>query len=123
MFKTKFKKGFKKVGTGARIVAQGDALDMRWFGRHFFLIAFSVMTIIAVIATRFEHQTSEATTRSLRKDIARQETFLHEQQSRYMTLTRESAMIHLVDSLHLGLEISNQMPQTLRYNIAPGQRR
>lgn len=122
MKKNKLKTAASSAGKKALELAQGDVVDARFFKKHFFATAFIVITCMALIAARFEHATTAATVRALQKEIDRADTYKQEEQARYMTLTRESAMIHLVDSLGLGLEISSEIPQTLDYNVAPSQR-
>lgn len=108
-----------KLGGGARVVARGGAVDSRFFKKHFFATSFIVITCVALIAARFENATTAATIRSLRKQIEVADSHKLQEQSRYMTLTRESAMTHLVDSLGLGLTVPETHPYLIRYNDSP----
>ncbi|MDE6463479.1 MAG: hypothetical protein K2L16_02445 [Muribaculaceae bacterium] len=110
MKKENIKKGLSKVAGKARAVAQGDAVDSRFFKQHFFATAFAVITCLAFIAARFDHATTEAGIRSLNTQIDVARTHKQQELSRYHTLTRESAMRHLVDSLHLGLDVPEASP-------------
>ncbi len=104
-----------KTGKGVRKVMQGDAVSSRFFKRHFFATAFTVIACVAFIAARFECATNQNTIHSLRNQINVMSTEKQKERSLYMTLTRESAMMHLVDSLHLGLTIPDARPQVLHY--------
>ncbi len=117
--KEELSKTMGKIGDNIRIVAQGGAVDSRFFKKHFFATSFIVITCVALIAARFENATTAATIRSLRKQIEIADSHKLQEQSRYMTLTRESAMSHLVDSLGLGLAVPETHPYLIRYNDAP----
>lgn len=79
--------------------------------RHFFATAGIVIACVLMIALRFECATSETTIDKLKKQINVMNTAKQKERSRYMTLTRESAMVHLVDSLKLGLTIPDRRPE------------
>lgn len=115
------KKMMGALGGSARTVAQGGAVDSRFFKKHFFATAFIVITCVAMIAARFENATTAAAIRSVRKQIEIADSHKLQEQSRYMTLTRESAMTHLVDSLGLGLSVPETHPYLIRYNDGPNQ--
>lgn len=108
--KIDLKKGMNKVGRGAKAVAQGDTVDSRFFKRHFFVTVFTIITAMLFIATRFDHATTENTIRSLNRQIEVARTYKQQELSRYHTLTRESAMRRLVDSLNLGLDVPEATP-------------
>ncbi len=76
-------------------MVQGDAVDSRFFKRHFFATVLVVMGCMAFIAQRFDYATTAGTIRSLEQQIQQAQT--HKQ--------RESAMRALADSLNLGLDI------------------
>ncbi len=107
-----FRKGIGKAAGHARAVLQGDAVDSRFFKQHFFATAFAVIVCMAFIAARFDHATTEANIRSLNTQIDVARTMKQQELSRYHTLTRESAMQHLVDSLHLGLTVPEASPES-----------
>lgn len=94
-------------------VARGEAVDGRFFKNHLFITCFIVISAISVIAARFSHGTAEAKIRSLNQQIEVANTQKLAECSRYHTLTRESAMINLVDSLKLGLVISGDQIREL----------
>lgn len=103
--------GLKTVGRGWRHLIQGDAVSSKFFMRHFFATAGIVIACVLMIALRFECATSETTIDKLKKQINVMNTAKQKERSRYMTLTRESAMVHLVDSLKLGLTIPDRRPE------------
>lgn len=109
----KVKKAINKTGKGIRKVMQGDAVSSRFFKRHFFATAFTVIACVAFIAARFECATDQNTIHSLQNKINVASTEKQKERSLYMTLTRESSMMHLVDSLQLGLTIPDARPQVL----------
>ncbi|MDE5684147.1 MAG: hypothetical protein K2I39_08060 [Muribaculaceae bacterium] len=103
----------QKTGKGIRVLMQGDAVSSKFFKRHFFATAFTVIACVAFIAARFECATDQNTIHSLKNQINVMSTEKQKERSLYMTLTRESAMMHLVDSLKLGLTIPDARPQVL----------
>lgn len=100
-----------KIGSGARAVIQGDAVSSKFFMEHFFATSFVLMACIAMIALRFECATSQNTVDRLNHQINVMSTEKQKERSLYMTLTRESAMLHLVDSLNLGLTVPDRRPE------------
>lgn len=109
----KYKKILAGTGSGIRTVMQGDAVSSRFFKRHFFATAFAVLASVAFIAARFECATNQNTIHSLERQLNIIRTEKQRERSLYMTLTRESAMLHLVDSLKLGLTVPDARPQVL----------
>ena len=103
----------RTVQNGWLHVIQGDAVSSKFFLRHFFATAGIVIACVLVIALRFECATSETTIDALKRQINVVNTAKQKERSRYMTLTRESAMVHLVDSLRLGLTIPDRRPETV----------
>lgn len=100
-----------KIGSGIKAVIQGDAVSSKFFMQHLFATSFVVLGCIAMIALRFECATSQNTVDRLTHQINVMSTEKQKERSLYMTLTRESAMTHLVDSLHLGLAIPDKRPE------------
>ncbi len=105
---------FSKISSGTRALIQGDLVSSKFFMTHFFATAFVVMSCIAVIALRFECATSQNTVDRLNHQINVMSTEKQKERSLYMTLTRESAMLHLVDSLRLGLTIPDRRPEIVK---------
>lgn len=104
-------KFFSALASGGRTVIQGDLVSSKFFKQHFFPTAFVVLSCPAIIALRFECVTSQNTIDNLNKQINIMSTAKQKERSHYMTLTRESAMLHLVDSLKLGLSIPDRRPE------------
>lgn len=96
-----------------RMFIQGDSVSSRFFKRHIFSTLFIILTCMMMIAMRFDSLTSKNTIDALEVQINVMSTDLQKERSRYMTLTRESAMANLVDSLRLGLDIPTKHPQEL----------
>lgn len=102
-----------RFGRGTRRFLKGQTVSSKFFIRHFFTTAFLVLSCVGVIALRFECTTNENKIAALKTQIHIMNTAKQKERSRYMTLTRESAMIHLVDSLHLGLSIPERRPRII----------
>lgn len=98
---------------GTKALFQGDLVSSKFFATHFFGTAIIVMSCILVIAQRFDCVTSQNTINRLERQINVMSTEKQKERSRYMTLTRESAMLHLVDSLRLGLTIPDRRPEII----------
>ncbi len=109
-------RGISALFNGIRALLQGEVVSSKFFKRHFFATAFIVLCCLGFIATRFQHATNENVISSLEQQIKVINTEKQRERSRYMTLTRESAMIHLVDSLRLGLTIPDKRPENLHYD-------
>ena len=107
------KKNLVRIWNGFRALMQGDAVSSRFFKRHFFATAFTVICCVAFIAARFECATNQNTIHALENRLNVISTEKQKERARYMTLTRESAMIHLVDSLGLGLSIPDARPKVV----------
>ena len=101
---------------GAKMFLQGQTISSKFFIRHFFTTAFLVLSCVGIIALRFECTTNENKIASLKTQIHVMNTAKQKERSRYMTLTRESAMLHLVDSLHLGLSIPERRPRIITFD-------
>ncbi len=97
---------------------QGDGVSSRFFIKHIFVTGFAVAALILMIAMRFENATNDNLIDSLKKEINEMETEKQKQRAFYMTLTRESAMMHLVDSLRLGLTIPDKRPKEVPASLS-----
>lgn len=102
---------FTKISNWFRALIQGDLVSSKFFIEHFFSVSITVIACISVIALRFECATSQNVIDKLNRDINVMSTEKQKERSLYMTLTRESAMLHLVDSLKLGLTIPDRRPE------------
>lgn len=112
---------FSRIGHSVwrffRRLVHGDGVSSRFFKRHIFATGFIITMLLMMIAMRFDCLTSSNTIDSLNEQIRVMETEKQKQRSRYMTLTRESAMMHMVDSLQLGLTVPDKRPVIV--NIPP----
>lgn len=104
------KKGIQKK---VRDTLGGAVVDSRFFKKHLLIISFVIIACLYVIAARFSHATAQSAARTLQRQISVAKTEKQYERSRYMTLTRESAMRHLVDSLELGLSVPDVRPTTI----------
>lgn len=103
----------KNIQKKVRDTLGGAIVDSRVFKRHLVMTLFIIVSCIYVIAARFSHATAQSRARALAREIEVAKTEKQYERSRYMTLTRESAMIRLVDSLNLGLTVPDVRPTTL----------
>ena len=107
------KRIFRFLSNGIKALFQGDLVSSKFFAAHFFGTAIIVMSCILVIAQRFDCVTSQNTVNRHERQINVMSTEKQKERSRYMTLTRESAMLRLVDSLNLGLTIPDRRPEII----------
>lgn len=96
-----------------RMLIQGDGVSSRFFKKHFFVTSFVILGCVLMIAMRFQCLVSDNAIDALTRQIEVMDTEKQKERSRYMTMTRESAMIHLVDSLQLGLTIPDEHPRII----------
>lgn len=105
-----------------RHLIQGDGVSSRFFKKHFFVTGFVLLACVLMIAMRFQCITSDNTIDSLNRQIAVMSTEKQKERSLYMTLTRESAMAHLVDSLRLGLSVPDEHPRIITVHTSENNR-
>lgn len=109
----KSRKILRRITDFLRLLIQGDGVSSRFFKKHFFVTSFVLLACVLMIAMRFQCITSDNTIDRLKQEIAVMSTEKQKERSQYMTLTRESAMTHLVDSLKLGLTIPDEHPRII----------
>lgn len=105
-----------KIGSGAKALLQGDVVSSKFFKEHLVGTTLFVMACLCMVAMRFYGDRREREIDDLVKQINIVSTDKQKERSRYMTLTRESAMLHLVDSLKLGLTIPERRPEIVNPN-------
>lgn len=105
-----------KIGSGAKALLQGDAVSSKFFRRHLVATTLFVLACLCIVAMRFSCDRRQREIASLKQQINVISTDKQKERSRYMTLTRESAMLHLVDSLKLGLTIPERRPEIVNPN-------
>lgn len=124
--KKNIRKGLRKVSRSTKAVIQGDTVDSRFFKRHFFITAFTVITCLLFIAERFEYATAVRDIRRLEVEIGQAESAKNEQKTAYHTLTSERSLHHLVDSLGLDLHVpgdfNDRRPVVISYDSLPNAR-
>lgn len=108
--------GKAKAGRIFTRVGHGQVVSSKFFKKNFFVTGLVVILSIGYISVRFDCTTSQERIASLQRRIDVMSTDKQRERSLYMTLTRESSMQHLVDSLRLGLSIPGQRPQTISYD-------
>ena len=103
-----------KAGDYTRVVITGGGVSSKFFRRHLFVTCFVLLACVLMIAMRFDCLTSDNTIESLKTQIEVMQTEKQRQRSLYTTMTREMAMMHLVDSLKLGLTVPDKHPEVIR---------
>lgn len=103
----------EKIWYYIRVFIQGDGVSSHFFRRHLFVTCFIVLACILMIAMRFDCLTGDNKIQSLKTQIEIMQTEKQRQRSLYMTMTREMAMMHLVDSLRLGLTVPDKHPEVI----------
>ena len=106
----------QKADKAIKTMVYGRLVSSKFFKRNFFATGMVVLFSVGFIAVRFDCVTSMETIRSLKNQINVMRTYKQSERSRYMTLTRESSMQHMVDSLNLGLAIPEHSPHTIVYD-------
>ncbi|MBD5297414.1 MAG: hypothetical protein HDR89_01140 [Bacteroides sp.] len=103
-------------GTLLREVMFGRVVSSDFFARHWIAMILIVMMIMVYIAGKYTCQTKMEQVRSL---TSRLETVRAERiraKSEYMGKIRESAVMEMVDTLHLGLRIQEFPPYVINEN-------
>ncbi len=103
-----FVTAIEKIWYYIRVVIQGDGVSSHFFRRHLFVTCFVLLACVLMIAMRFDCLTSDNTIESLKNQIEVMQTEKQRQRSLYMT------MMHLVDSLNLGLTVPDKHPEVIR---------
>ena len=103
-----------KIWYYIRVVIQGDGVSSHFFRRHLFQTCCILLACVLMIAMRFDCLTSDNTISKLKVQIEVMRSEKQLQRSRYKTMTREMAMMHLVDSLHLELTVPDEHPKVIK---------
>lgn len=112
----RFVKKYKNdAARGVQNMLTGRGISSKFFTRNFFATGFFLFVCVSFIGQRFDCVTSMEKIKKLDRQIATMRTYKQEEVSRYMTLTRESAMQHAIDSLGLGLNVPEQYPLAIPY--------
>lgn len=115
------RKNTKEPAQGAskrfiRRMAHGRMVSSKFFKRHLFVTGMIVFLSLGLISVRFDCVNNMENIGRLNRKIEQMRTLKQTERSRYMTLTRESAMQRMADSLNLGLAVKECPPYTLRHD-------
>ena len=99
-----------------RRIAHGRMVSSKFFKRHLFITGMIVFLSIGLISVRFDCANKMENIGKLNRRIEHMRTLKQTERSRYMTLTRESAMQRMVDTLHLGLAVKDRPPYVMSYD-------
>lgn len=108
-----FKIGWYGFLEGFRKLIVGDAVSSLFFKKHFFVIAILMLSCILFIGQRFDHKGLEIAIERTQIEISRAKSAKIQEQAIYKTLTRESKMRHMIDSLHLKVDIPDRRPEVI----------
>lgn len=113
MAKDQKKKQTPRHSTFAGLLVRGQLLDSDFFSRNWLAIVALVVLALAYITNKYSCQTRIEEERRLTEQLEIVKTERVRMRSLYMGRIRESAMQHLVDSLHLGLSVQERPPYKL----------
>lgn len=101
----------KKAG---RDFFQGRVLSLEFFKRNWVYAVFVVIMALAYIGNKFSCQSSIQELLSLKTDLANAQTDLVNASAQYNSMIRESEMVSLMRSRHLGLTAPEDPPYVLK---------
>lgn len=105
------RKGLSKAWYLVRYIIQGDGVSARFFWEHLTPTILILSALFLVVAMRFQCISKSNKVDRLEAQINVMRTEKQRQRSVYKTLTRESAMMRLVDSLNIGLSVPDKHPR------------
>lgn len=88
----------------------GQVLSLDFFARHWLIIFTALAIIMMYITNKYNTQTKMEEIRALTRELEIVKTERIRVRSSYMSRIRESEMQNLVDSMGLGLSVSEQPP-------------
>lgn len=91
-------------------VLRGQILSSDFFARHWPWCVLGIVVIMTYITAKYECQTKMEEIRRLEHNLEVVKTERIRARSRYMSRTRESSMMQLVDSMHLNLHVQDTPP-------------
>lgn len=106
----------KKVADTASELVYGDRISASLFLKHKFTVALAIGMVILFISFKYECKTHQETIVRLENELERVKSESIRLQSEYKSRTRESGMVHMIDSLGLKLTAQEQPPYLLRYD-------
>lgn len=93
----------------------GRLISTDFFAKHWLKVLIAIVMILIYITNKYQCLTKMETIRSLEQELEIVETERVRVRGEYMSLIRESSMQHLVDSLHLGLQVQERPPFKISY--------
>lgn len=106
----------KKVADTASELVYGDRISASMFIKHKFTVALAIGMVMLYISFKYECKTHQETIVRLENELERVKSESIRLQSEYKSRTRESGMIHMIDSLGLRLTVQEQPPFLLKYD-------
>lgn len=100
------------LNVGRRLL-YGNVVTSEFFERHFVKIIVAMILVIGYISTKYDCLTKMEEIQHLNEQLTIAKTACIHERSTYMSRTRESAMLQLVDSVIPGLTIQQQPPYVL----------
>lgn len=100
-------------GTSSSVLRQimyGQIVSGDFFARNWMALLLLVMMALVYIASKYTCQTKMEQVRRLNSELERVSSESIRAKSEYMGKVRESAMQQMVDTLHLGLAVSENPP-------------
>ncbi len=91
----------------------GEYITSKLFLNHKVSVVLIVVVLLCYINSGYVMKTKREQIKILKKELAIVRSESIRQQSYYNSRTRESAMIHMIDSIGLGLTAQKQPPYTL----------
>lgn len=85
----------------------GRVVSSDFFARNWLVIALVVIFVMAYISSNYTNKIKREQVASYKAQSEVMKTERNRARSKYMGKVRESAMQHLVDSLHLGLQVQD----------------
>lgn len=113
---TKHKNLSKKVADTASELVYGDRISAALFLNHKFTVLLAIGMVMIYIAFKYECKTHQENIVKLEKELQRVQSEGIRLQSEYKSRTRESGMIHMIDSIGLKLTVQEQPPFLLNYD-------
>lgn len=110
---TWLQKGIAWLWLGFRHWIQGGNVSSKFFQRHISATSVILMAGIVIIGMRFQCLVLDNRVSALEDMINTADTEKQAERSRFMNATRESIMLHKVDSLGLGITVPDKHPEIL----------
>ena len=103
----------EKKGTVVGRIIYGQVISSDFFAKHWLMIFATLIVILIYITNKYNCQTKMEEIQRLTTELEIIKTERIRVRSAFMSMTRESSMQHLIDSLGLDLQVQDQPPYTL----------